>query len=352
MVREAVAIARRLGDRATLAYALDGLHCANWGPDVLEERRAIAEELIEVAESAGDPERAYAGHDYRFYALLEGGNVAAAQAELEIRAGWAQELRQPAHLWDVTASRALLDLFQGRFEAAEAAGQAALALGRSAQSANPRVAFDLQMYALRRAQGRLSEAAGAIERAVDEYPAYPVWRYVFADVLAQLGRTEDAREAFEALAATDFEVHVEMQWLVSLTLISEPCRYLRDAGRAERLYEALRPYARHNATTPPELCLGSVSRGLGILAATMSNWDAATGHFEDALEMNAAMGARPWLAHTQYDYGCMLVARDHRGDRERAHEFAAAARALSDELGMRALSENAARLMRSETSVP
>ena len=175
---------------------------------------------------------------------------------------------------------------------------------------------------------------------------------MLADVLAQLGRTEDAREAFEALAAADFEVHVEMQWLVSLSLMPELCRYLRDPGRAETLYEALRPYARHNATTPPELCLGSVSRGLGILAATMSNWDAATGHFDDALEMNAAMGARPWIAHTQYDYGCMLLARDHRGDRERAQELATAARALSDDLGMQALSGSVARLMRSEASVP
>jgi len=47
----------------------------------------------------------------------------------------------------------------------------------------------------------------------------------------------------------------------------------------------------------------------------------------------------------------MLLARDHRGDRERAQELAAAARALSDELGMQALSGNVARLMRSEASV-
>jgi len=42
-------------------------------------------------------------------------------------------------------------------------------------------------------------------------------------------------------------------------------------------------------------------------------------HFEDALEMNARMGARPWLAHTQRDYARMLLARDGSGDRERAY---------------------------------
>jgi hypothetical protein len=34
--------------------------------------------------------------------------------------------------------------------------------------------------------------------------------------------------------------------------------------------------------------------------------------------MNARMGARPWLAHTQHDFARMLLARDEPGDRERA----------------------------------
>jgi len=41
----------------------------------------------------------------------------------------------------------------------------------------------------------------------------------------------------------------------------------------------------------------------------MQRWQDAERHFEDALGMNTHMGARPWVAHTEHDYACMLLAR-------------------------------------------
>jgi DNA-binding SARP family transcriptional activator/tetratricopeptide (TPR) repeat protein len=342
MSQQAVDIARRLGDPATLAYALEGRYETDWSPDVLEERLATANELIEVAESTGDAERAYAGHDCRFYALIEAGDVPAAYQDHEVANRLAHQLRQPAQLWDTVTRGAFLALFEGRFEEAEAAIHEALELGRLAQSANAQQAFDLQMYALRREQGRLREVVEVVERAVDDYPAYPVWRYVLADVFAQLGRMDDARATLDVLAADAFPAYAaggEMQWLCSISLLPEVCRDLRDAVQAATLYKLLFPHSRLNAVTPPELCLGSVSRGLGILAATMSKWPDALQHFEDALEMNATTCARPWLAYSQYDYAYMLLARGNAGDRERADDLLASARTLSQELGMSALAE-------------
>ena len=193
MCREAVEIARRLDNPATLAYALDGLYCSNWSPDVLRERIQIAGELIEVAAAVGDAEREYAGHDYRFHGLIELGDLPAARRELETKTALAEELGQPAQLWDLAVGRTLLALFEGRLTDAEAATVDALELGRSAQTANAKVAFDLQMYALRREQGRLAEVVDSVKHAVDDYPAYPIWRYVLADVLAGLGQPARGR---------------------------------------------------------------------------------------------------------------------------------------------------------------
>ena len=53
MSQEAVDMARRLGDPATLAYALEGRYDANWGPDGLEGRLAFADEMIELAAAVG-----------------------------------------------------------------------------------------------------------------------------------------------------------------------------------------------------------------------------------------------------------------------------------------------------------
>jgi tetratricopeptide (TPR) repeat protein len=50
----------------------------------------------------------------------------------------------------------------------------------------------------------------------------------------------------------------------------------------------------------------------------IGEWHQASEHFERALEMNARIAARPWIAHTQHDYARMLLARNGAGDRARA----------------------------------
>src|SRR5439155_26173552 len=82
----------------------------------------------------------------------------------------------------------------------------------------------------------------------------------------------------------------------------------------------LLPYSRRNVVVSVGVaCHGSASRYLGLLAATMQRWQDAERHFEDALGMNTHMGARPWVAHTEHDYACMLLARRQRRATERRH---------------------------------
>jgi hypothetical protein len=54
-------------------------------------------------------------------------------------------------------------------------------------------------------------------------------------------------------------------------------------------------------------CRGSVSRFLGLLAATLGHRGDAARHFEDALAMNRRMGALPHVAATLYDYAVSLL---------------------------------------------
>ncbi|HET7856273.1 MAG TPA: hypothetical protein VFL41_07430, partial [Gaiellaceae bacterium] len=345
MADEAVEMARRLGDPATLAYALEGRCEAYWGPDALDERLALADELIQVGESSGDLERVYAGHDCRFFGLLERGDILAAVREHEAASRLADDLRQPARLWITATRSANLALFEGRFAEAEEVIHEALELGRLAQGVNAELAFDLQLYALRREQGRLEELVDTVERAVDDFPGYPVLRFVLVDVLLELGREQDARTAFEARAAEQFRLDPDDQWLFGLSLLPAACRSLGDAERASMLYEMLLPYLRHNAVATPELCSGSVSRGLGILAGVMSRAEQAAEHFETALEMNSRMGARPWVARTQHDYARMLLADGTPAEKARAAELLTSAHATCEVLGMTALAAKVAALL-------
>jgi DNA-binding NarL/FixJ family response regulator len=74
-----------------------------------------------------------------------------------------------------------------------------------------------------------------------------------------------------------------------------------------------------------------------MLATTMSHWQDAEQRFEDALTTNANMGARTWLAHTQYDDAVMLLARSQSGDTQKASVFLQEALTTARELGMQSL---------------
>jgi tetratricopeptide (TPR) repeat protein len=130
-------------------------------------------------------------------------------------------------------------------------------------------------------------------------------------------------------------VPFDAEWLYAMSLLAETSALLRDADSARGLYRLLVPWAALNAANHPEGIRGSVSRYLGLVAATLERWDDAAAHFEDALAMNERMGARPWLAYTQEDYGRLLRTRDRPGDRAHAQKLLNDALATYRELGMR-----------------
>lgn len=122
--------------------------------------------------------------------------------------------------------------------------------------------------------------------------------------------------------------------------LAEVCAFLEDTERADTLYRFLLPYDGHNIVGGGSAaCYGAAARFLGMLTTTMKLWEKAERHFVAALEMNAGQGARPWLAHSQYQYAVMLVARGHSGDREQAESLSQEALTVSREVGMRALEQ-------------
>ena len=335
---EAVETARRTGDESACAYALDGLAACLLHPDRLEAVLAVAGELIEIADRIGDRERSFQGRLYRFVTLINLGQIDIADAEFVHIARLAEELRQPTQLWQLTANRVLMALFAGRLEDAEGLIERALDYGRDAQRRDAELSSRVHTYMLRREQGRLDEVEALLERSADEYPDRPMFRCLLTHVAAELGKEQAARRLLHALARDDFAaLPRDDEWLYSMSVLAEACALVRDAESATALYAQLLPYAARNAASPPEGLAGSVSRYLGLLASVEANWDQATSHFEDALELNRGMGARPWSARTECDYAVALTARGAPGDSVRAGELLEAALATSRELGLHAL---------------
>jgi tetratricopeptide (TPR) repeat protein len=308
---EALAIARRLDDAATLAYAIHGYILGHHSPEHTPRQLELATELIDIAMRVGEKERAVDGREERLDALIELGDVEAARAELEAMAALAHELRQPSQDWLVTVYRALLALLKGELAEAESFIAEARALGERAQSWNAAVTYGLQLYVLRREQGRLEEIEDLVGRAVGEYPTYPIWRCVSVHLAAQLGRAPEARDALEALAADGFAgLPFDEEWLVGTSLLAEAASALGHGPIAAALYRLLLPYGDRVAISYPEISIGAVARYLGLLATAMEQWDDAERHFRDAIEIHERIGARTWLARTQHDLAGMRLARD------------------------------------------
>jgi DNA-binding SARP family transcriptional activator len=344
LTSEAVEIARRLGDGRTLAYALDGTYTALSWPRDTDAWLTMARELEQLAEEIGDREKALFAHFHAFGALIVRGDIPAAGRELELLRDIAHELRQPAQIWVALIAEAMRDTFTGDLERADEVMQHAAEVGVSAQGTDATYYYvhNLQAWGLRREQGRLAELEASLERHVEEYPGEFVMGCVLASVHTELGRVERAREELDRLAAADFaDLEVESEWFLGASLLADVCALLEDAERAELLYPVLLPFADYNVYASPEVACGSAARPLGILATTMSHWEEAEEHFERALRLNAQMGARPWVAHTQHDFGRMLTRRADPGDEERAAELLRAAASGYEELGMTAWQERA-----------
>lgn len=337
LAREAVAVASRLDDPATLAYSLDGLAAALWRPDANEERLAITERLIQVATAINDLERAVSGHQFRFWILFEMGDLAAASREVDAISRLSHALRQRAHGWMPASVELILALTQGRYAHAEDLIVRARQQREHTNQSDALMGHALHLFQLRRDQGGLEDIEPLVSRAATAYPWYPHLRCALALLHVEAGQEAEARAEFEQLAARDFAaVPFDNKWLYAMALLSEAACVLEDAERAAELYGALRPYAHCIAVAAGDGCAGSVSRLLGMLAAAQARDEDAERHFEDALEQNTRIGARPLVARTQFEYAVMLRRRG-AGDEKRTSRLLAAAQTTCRTLGMRAL---------------
>lgn len=344
LAREAVDLARELGDQDALAYALVSMAAATWSPDAAAVK-AIGEDIIRLADEIGDAERTFQGIWITHIGCFILGETDRAADMVAQHRAYADMLKQPSLQWYNLVLRAVWALFRGDFAEAEQLIEEGWRVGQLVQPWDAGFSYRIAMFVLRREQGRLEEIDPLIRQSVAEYASYRSFRCLVPLIDCELGHEHEARIAFDELAADDFGAFPrDGEWVFCLTVLTEVATHLEDRERAAILYDLLAPHAQINVTAAGEVGLGAVSRYLGLLATANRSWDDAERHFEDAIEMNMRMVARPWVAHAQHDYARMLLARDAPGDRDRAGRLLSSALATYDELAMPAPAARAAAL--------
>jgi DNA-binding NarL/FixJ family response regulator len=338
---QAVEMARRLGDLTTLSATLKARFYARSRPEDIPARLSSTVELLRLGEATGDRETVLNAQAWRLFDLMELGDLQAVDRYLDVHTRLTAELRQPFYLYVNMTFRAMRATFAGHFEDGEHFAQQALAIGQRLRGQDVLGLFGVQMFTLRREQGRLQEMAPVVRHFVQTNPEASTWRPGLAVIYSELGQQQEARAEFAYFASTDFaNIPRDALWVTCITYLSEVCAFLGDSDSAATLYQFLLPHNGYNILVgPTAACYGAAARYLGMLAATLSRWEEAQRHFEAALAMNARMGARPWLAHTQHEYAGMLLHRGHPDDTEKAMLLLDEALVTSRELGMCALEE-------------
>jgi tetratricopeptide (TPR) repeat protein len=361
VARQSVALARRLSDPSTLAFALNARHWAQRGQDDIVELLAIADEIISCAEPSAELELALQGHSWRLVDLLELGQTEEVDEEIAACATLAERLGQPFYRSWVAGLHPMRALMQGHFGDAERLARDALAAAESAGNWNGITASRVQLAWCWKDVGDAAVRATEVERFVrDEVLVRPqsggavaMWNGNLALFMAEAGLHDRAYRYLDRVAESDdAELTRNVDGRSAAALAAEACALLGDVRLARRLYELLLPR--------DGLCIlggrgvyfrAATARYLGLLAATLDRREDAVRHLEDALETNTRAQAPPWIARTLLELARALLARGAPGDARRAADLLQEAEVLAHSLGMQSVAAQVTR-ERSATNAP
>jgi hypothetical protein len=335
----AVLEARQLGDPQVLAHALVASMVVPFpvDPAVMDIQLQRAEEVWALGDRLIDVEPLATAAEFSFPISLDRGNRLAANAwhdrlgTVLDRIGWSRFSR---YVWmsqpQVTA------FLDGDLAKAEQQATAVLEVG-STLGTDVSGIHGLQLFLIRREQGRLDELLQVIRMVLRLNPVSAMWRPGLAVLLADVGIVDEARRVLDDLAVDGFAaLPRDHLYVPSLCFLAEATGRVWAPAVGERLAALLEPCTGIGVTMGhPVGNLGAADRYLGLLAWLRGRMDEAEVRFEQGLSFNRTIGAVIWEAHTLADWAGVCLAR---AEATRGEKLAGEAKALAERYGLTAVS--------------
>jgi tetratricopeptide (TPR) repeat protein len=337
---EAVALARRIGDRRALGAAL-AAHCdAHAGPDHVALREAEATDIIGCARDLGDLGLELLGLRLRVIARWERGAMRGAERDVRDFAALAERLGQPQYAWYVPLWRGLAAHLVGDLDLMERCAEEVAVVGARADSHNAEVLALVQGFWPLIERGRSTEAMG---RATAAFGLLPELAPDGGSIIALFYGTDPRvrEQHLPHLPRLLDALPRDKEWLPNLAGVVGGLVEGRLGGDEVRyLYAALAPYADLFLVDGiGAAAMGSVEGSLGSLADLVGDHDAAVGHLERAIDANLRIGATLAAANARRALGGVLATRGSAGDAERARELRVLARDFDAGAGIRERAE-------------
>ena len=308
LATQAVDMARRTGDNASLVDAIGMCHEAISAPQTLELRRKWTAEICEIVDALGDPVLRAVSHRLRMISALEAGDLATMSESFAVYASETERIDQPWDRWHLATMWALRHLIRGDPVAAEEAVNSALDLGLASGQPDALAYFGAQLVNVRLMQGRLHELVPLIEQAVQDNPGLPAFRAVLVNAKSYHD-ADDVGTLLDLELANNFPMPDGLQWLTAHTNWASAAARSRHKAAAAALYPIFQPWHAQISTTHITVS-GSTAHYLGLLAHTLDNHDEADHWFAEALDCHQSMKAPFHVAYTQTAWAALLIDRD------------------------------------------
>jgi class 3 adenylate cyclase/DNA-binding CsgD family transcriptional regulator len=333
---EAIDVARATDDSELLLEALGAPLFAAWRPTTYAAQLGFAEEGVALAEQLDEDEWLLAMLDKLLVGLMLVGDYEQLRKALDRHGRLARQLRQPLFELMDAQVQCVLALHDGRFGDAEAAAEQ----GARWAELLPNAAggYGVQMFSIRREQGRLEEVRPFVEVVASAPQGVMAWRPGLAALYAELGLVDDARGLLDDIVEDDLAtVPRDSLWAGSLSYLADACVATGHATAAAIVYRNLLPYSGLSANASGIAAYGAVDRYLGELADLLARPTDAARHLENALRFDERTGSPTWTAHSQHALGTFLSRRARRDDQVRAQQLIAGAEHTAHALGTAAL---------------
>lgn len=332
--RDAVDMARRLDDAATLGVTLSCRQFVCWRIAHILDGLATSTEIVQLGAAIGDKELELQGRTWRLVDLFGLGEIATFDAEVGAQVQAAEALRQPRYLWMAACLRGGRALWRGDWPQALACAEKALQVGERTGDAQSVISPGMLNFVVRRELGELAAEEMRLRMLAEAVRTSPVPRTLLGIVLMELDRRDEAREQFECVAAENFENLRHERRLGVLPYLCELALYLDDRPRAELLEPLVRPYLETTLPYGVVVNFGSSALYLALLDRVLDREADAVAHFDKAIAFHERASAPALLARTRFEYARFLASRPRLARSARALELAGQASAAATALGM------------------
>jgi DNA-binding CsgD family transcriptional regulator len=314
---EALALAKRSDDPDALLDGIHARHLSLCAPQFLAERRELAMRACQVASRARQPLAELWGHVWLVDAAFQAGDLAAVDHELGVIEQLAAYHKHSLAWWHLHRLRATRAALVGELDAARAHNEAARAVAAQIGAVSTIGMYYSFLGQLALLRGVIDRDTGqAILTMIRQAPPIPLVRVFAPQIHALLGDGDLARATFEEFRYVPGTVEVGLRWAALINQIGFVALMLDDTETADRVYQELSGLAPTYAGDGSGLVFsgGSGQRVVGDLALATGRVEEAIRRYTDAIEMNARIGARPFLALSRLGLAKALLAKADPSD--------------------------------------